>query len=168
MNDDSVKFNKIIFERGKFFIVEILVIHSKDSLPKFKPFGKIAGIDTLDIRPFLAKNKKGIIYETFRGKILVQFCKLVAYFLFGFVIIVFVVFGVDKYGSWKERRAKKVRKRHILSLFGEINEKEYRGKKIAADIYINQGMEKVKEINKLLNNKEKLKLEIEQVHIERK
>lgn len=168
LNDDSVKFNKIIFEKGKFFIVEILVIHSKDRLPKFKPFGKIAGIDTLDIKPFSAKHKKGIIYETFRGKILVQLCKLIAYFLFGLAIIILVVFGFDKCDSWKERRAKRVRKRHVLSLFGEINEKEYRGKKIATDIYINQGIDSVEEINNLLKNKEKLKLKIDELRIERK
>lgn len=109
LNDDSVGFKKIIFEKGKFFTVEILVIHAKNSLPKIKPFGKIAGIDTLDIRPFLAKHKKGILYETFRGKIVVQLCKLFFYFLFGLAIIIVVVFVIYKIDSWKKRRAKRTR-----------------------------------------------------------
>ena len=121
----------------------------------------------MGIRPFLAKNKKGIIYETFRGKIIVQFFKLIFYFCVGLAILIFVIFVMDKLDSLKEKRRRKIRRKEVLSLLGDINEKEYLGKKIAADIYIDNGMQGIRKASQLLGNTDMLMLKIKQHAIEK-
>ena len=42
---NGVVFPKVIFEQDDFFVVEVLLLHSKDDSPSFSSMGKIAGID---------------------------------------------------------------------------------------------------------------------------
>ena len=57
IENNTIKFNKIIFEKGNYFILEILVFHDKDEIPEFIPIGKIAGVD--EILPIkLSENMK--------------------------------------------------------------------------------------------------------------
>ena len=41
---------KVILERGKFVLLDVLLIHKEGSNPELVPFGKIAGIDSPDFR----------------------------------------------------------------------------------------------------------------------
>lgn len=47
--ENNIEFEKIIFEKGEFFDVDVFVLHDKSILPSIIPFGKIAGIKTFKI-----------------------------------------------------------------------------------------------------------------------
>jgi|GEM_PF-6201429 len=49
-NGQRVNFPKVIIERGKFFRIEILVLHPRDVQPRVVPYGKIAGMDSFPVK----------------------------------------------------------------------------------------------------------------------
>ena len=116
---DTVVFPKIIFEKGKSFAVEILLLHSKNKSPSISPVGKIAGIDTISIltRP-LTGQEVSILSEIFRGSIFAHALRFLIYQA-GFLAIFLI--GVVGLSLWlgdrdvadQERKARILKTRSI-------------------------------------------------------
>jgi hypothetical protein len=47
---NRIIFNKIIFEKGKYITFDVLVLHSISHIPTLTSFGKIAGIESIEIK----------------------------------------------------------------------------------------------------------------------
>jgi len=116
INTNTVELNKIIFDSGKFFVIDALIIHKKWMEPSIKMFGKISGINNLPIR---YSNKESgtpsFIYQVFYGSFLVQLLRTVSYFIIFVIlsisIIGSIVFTVENYKKMRRKRhAKKIKK----------------------------------------------------------
>jgi len=66
-NANEVKFEKVIFERGKFISLELLLLHDSKAEPKISPFGKIAGIDQFTVTYRLPGHEVPTFWETIQS-----------------------------------------------------------------------------------------------------
>ena len=78
---DTVAFPKVIFERGDYFAIEVLLLHPKNESPSISSVGKIAGITEITVltRP-LAKVETSLFTELFQGSALIQVLRVMIYF----------------------------------------------------------------------------------------
>ena len=109
---NSVIFPKVIFEQDDFFVVEVLLLHSKDNSPSFSSMGKIAGIDKVSVLPRLSATQDENFFEDlFRGSVLIQLVRTVIYFvgvlLLMVVVLVSLVLIGGLVGNLGNRRRKK-------------------------------------------------------------
>ena len=96
--NNTVEFPKLIFEKNKYFIVEILVLHDKNKIPNVTPLGKIAGIDQIEIMKSYAETPS-FFDSIVSGSLLVQLSRLLIYpfiFIFMLSIIYIVHFPITK------------------------------------------------------------------------
>lgn len=120
-SEDSIVFPKVILENDEFFVVEALVLHSKDEAPSFHSIGKIAGVGEIAVltRPVIIE-ERGLLGIGFQGSVLVQIVRLLSYG-FGFLLtIAFVavsMVGIIELRSWQRRRQRRQRstRTHTLS-----------------------------------------------------
>lgn len=104
--ENLVEFSKIIFERGEFFILEVLIIHKKDTVPEFKPLGKIAKIDEIiPIKTYLEREKQPFWDKVFYGNFWVQIVRIIIYF-FGFIILLSIIGILSGLKKAKEAQVK--------------------------------------------------------------
>jgi hypothetical protein len=57
-NKNSIQFNKVIFENGKYIDLDLLILHQKQARPKIKSYGKIAGLEEIAIVDATEKDSK--------------------------------------------------------------------------------------------------------------
>ena len=112
MGTDTVVFPKVIFEKGKSFAVEVLLLHSKNKSPSISPVGKIAGIDTISVltRP-LTRQEVSIFKEIFRGSIPVHTLRFLIYqagflAIFGIAVIGLSLCHGDRDVANEERKTR--------------------------------------------------------------
>lgn len=119
---------KVIFERGKFFALELLVIHPRGELPEIRPAGKIAGIDSiLVVRSSLTQSDKSVWQRSFEGSPNVQVVRIVGYVLAAFAIMAataLVVALFSAVSSWWQKRLRR-RRIHRLQRNGLIGDGKY-------------------------------------------
>jgi hypothetical protein len=164
--ENAVQFRKVIFEKGKFFTLEILVLHRKGMLPGITPLGKIAGIER--IRPFrswMEKGERSFLGELFYGSIPLQILRGIIYVI-GWLVLSGIVLGFaaiisDLRGS----RKKASRRRSIQRLVKMKIPKEGSKENIPFDIYVDRGSEALKELQMLLADEDKLSKEIKKYEV---
>ena len=100
LGSDAVAFPKIIFEKGSYFTVEVLLLHPKDESPSISSVGKIAGIDEITVlaRPLVQK-EASFVTQLFKGGALLQVVRAIVYFVGFLVAIVAVVLAMIGIGS---------------------------------------------------------------------
>lgn len=166
IGDNTVELEKVILEKGKFFSIEILVIHNKDTLPEINYIGKIVGIETVTPEKTWEKNLEPNFWKKFfYGGFLINVLRPIIAFIALIALIILIAFTSDKIGELKRKSKKKSREREIYRFFG--GEPEDEKIKIITDSYINGGFNKLKRIEILINNPDKLKMEINKLNIEK-
>lgn len=104
---DKISFSQIIIESGEYFIVKLLVLHSKDDTPNILSTGKIAGQSSVSVVNAIdVKNKTSFWSLVFYGNVWVQLLRLLSYFIAGIVISVFIFLmseSIDSYRTKKKR-----------------------------------------------------------------
>jgi len=162
LKENRVEFTKLIFERGKFFTLEILVLHKKDKLPEIIPLGKIAGIDKIiPVKTWLEKEKKTFLTELFYGNVSIQILRPIIYLIGIIIFLIVVVFFGVKISDVGSNMKKEARKRKIKPLLRIKTPEEGSKKKILLDIYVEQGTEALKEFRTLLEDKDRIFIEVE-------
>jgi len=106
-----IELEKIIFDRGKYFIIEILVLHEKQEIPTILPLGKVVGIEEIEVNEMKSESKETSFFkEVFSGGVGVQFARTVSYFfvfigLIGLAILItFGLSGINKLRIRSSRR----------------------------------------------------------------
>ena len=90
LSTDTVVFPKVIFERGKSFAIEVLLLHSNNTAPSISPIGKIAGIDTIGVLTrSLTREEVNFINQVLNGSIPVHIVRSLIYQA-AFIAIFFV------------------------------------------------------------------------------
>jgi len=169
IEDDKIKLNKIIFEKGKFFVLELLVIHEKVLKPDIIPFGKIAGIDRIVIvKSWEEEEKETFMARLFYGNVFIHFLRFIGYFLV--LIVIGVTFGLSasKFSALINKRKSELRKIEIIKAFGNASLQGKSKGKFLFEYYIKHGEENIKRLNELLKDKERLILDIKKFEVDRK
>jgi hypothetical protein len=80
LNGSNVQLSKPIFERGKYVVLQALVVHDKTVAPTVQPFGKIAGIERWDVtRSTLRRDDATIWSRLFGGPAWIQALRAITY-----------------------------------------------------------------------------------------
>ncbi len=102
--DGKVEFDRVIFEHGKYFVLEFLVLHSKAERPSLNTFGKIAGIDKFlvfrELQPAQGSIWKQLLGD---GGFVIHIARLILYTFVFIVLLVGVIFSVDFYSKVKTK-----------------------------------------------------------------
>lgn len=159
---DKIELNKVIFEKDKFFVLEILGLHSKAVQPEITPMGKIAGIEKkIPIKSWIKEEKLSFVSQVFSGNVLIHFIRLIVYLLDFTIIAVIVGFSISKLSSVIHKRKRKIREREIKIAFGKKALEENGEMKEIFSFYIANGEDSVRWLNKLLEKEDILALDIQ-------
>ena len=86
---DRILLDKSIFERQKWVVLDLLVIHGKSEPPELVPFGKIAGAETIPVlKPYLTKDRETLWTKVISGAVLIHVLRFALY------IGIFILWGL--------------------------------------------------------------------------
>ena len=131
-----------MFDKGKSFNLEILVLHKKDASLKPVMQGKISGMDEFT-HVTKTSQKESILLQVFSGGTKVQWIRGVAYFL-GYLVLFFILMTLPLFIEVKnEKRVRSSRKKNVDQYpLEEIANKP--GGRIIVDVYLSKGKEGLK------------------------
>ncbi len=149
----EVTFEKIIFDKGKYVNLELLVLHNKNVEPQVRPVGKIAGMDGIPVRnSFREHDQEGLTSKAFKGPIAVQIARTIAYFLIGLttaIAVGFTAFGISRIPSAFKKRA---RLKCIGYLPKEKSDEKEKKRQVLLQIFVEDGMSGLKLARKMLES----------------
>ncbi len=150
---NEVDFDKVIFDRGKYLALELLVLHDKNVEPQVRAVGKIAGMDTIPIRnSFRERDQEGFKTKVFRGPIPVQIVRTIAYFLIGLCTVIVVGLTIAGIGSIPSRIKKRSRKNWVRYLPREGSPEKEKKRQALLDIFVENGLPGLKRVQRTLNS----------------
>jgi hypothetical protein len=145
--DNTVMFNKVIFERDKFVTLELLVLHHKDSPPRIGSFGKIAGLNEIVVVDSSGQgDKPGFWHQAIYGSPLIHVVRFAGYVVFLIAAILGIVGITSAFGTLGQRR----RRKRISRLLG-TNENEEIGEMVK-ETYAHGGVDALKHFAGILQN----------------
>ena len=158
---NQVVLDKVIFDKGKYVSLEILVLHPKNSAPQLVPMGKIAGLEQIAVTDSSqTHDQQNFFGKVFAGPVAVQIVRALVYSvlsLLGVVIVGFFIAGLVSIPSTIQEK----KRRHIASRLPVLDSPELEKKRKALEeIYIHRGLSGLKRAQKLLSDKAALKAEI--------
>lgn len=165
VGDSVIEFEKVIFEKGKYFSVEILVLHNKDTLPEITSIGKIAGIDKIASVKTWEKKLRPSFFDTFfYGGFLINILRPIVAFIFLILLVIVTAVSSEKVGEIKHRSKEKKRKQEMDHLFrGEAQDEKTQ---FIIDSYIHSGLNGLKQIENYIKDEKKLLVEIKRFNLE--
>lgn len=156
-DENIVEFGKIIFDRGEYFLVELLVLHEKTELPTILPVGKLAGIGEMEIvESRISEEDRRFVSRLVEGNALVHLVRSISYlfiFMFGILAIALPIVGITGLFVIRKRR---IRRKRVKMIVGRGDVKEGDIHSVLMDIYAKEGLESLKKIKELLGNKSRL------------
>lgn len=119
VDENTVGLRKVIIERGKYFTLEILVLHNRNDDPAIVPVGKIAGIDAFSV----VSSSREIGNETFfsqayDGALPIQLARMLGYTVLSVASIIAIGFLVSWSTSTYQGARQRARKRWAMAYFG--------------------------------------------------
>jgi hypothetical protein len=153
--------DKIIFDKGKFVAVEVLVLHRKSSNPQLKPMGKIAGLDDIAVtNSFQERDQRSFLDQVFNGPAAVQISRGLGYSFGALITIIVVGFSIVGIASIPSS-IKKRQRRRIASRFAvlEVPEQEKKRKAIE-EVFVEHGLPGLTRAQRLLGNEAALREEM--------
>lgn len=125
LTNDIVEFTKVIFEKGKFFTLEIMVLFRVDAQnPDVVPIGKIAGIEEQQVIRYSPNKEQSFWSKLFYGSVWLNLIR--ACFLAVSIIVLLVLFigtGITITEYHAKRETERVRK-SIRERFPSASEDE--------------------------------------------
>lgn len=155
-----VEFGKIILEEEDFFVIEVLVLHDRNESPKVIPIGKIAGIREMEVvKSQISENDRSFVNRLVEGDTLVHFVRSISYIVIlmvGVLALVGLAVGTSELVNIGKRRTRRKRINKLINK-GDLKERDIHRALIG--IYVKEGLESLKKIKALLDNKERLEQE---------
>jgi hypothetical protein len=153
VDGSEVSFDKIIFDKGKYVALELLVLHNKNVEPQVRTFGKIAGMDSIPIRnSFRDRDQEGFATKVFNGPIAVQIARTIAYFLIGLataIAVGFSIFGISTIPTG-------VKKRSRLKCIGRLPKAEQadteKKRQALLHVFVEDGLQGLKRARRILES----------------
>ena len=155
---ETVTFPKVIFEKDAFFIVEVLLLHSKNDSPSFSSIGKIAGIDKVTVLTrSLGRQDVSFAKELFQGSIFIQLTRAIIYFVGSLLILLGIVFALIGIGEGfnklkSRRRRRRIRQTQTIRHIDEDDIKDF-----LISHYASSGDAWLKRLQRVLEEPERVK-----------
>lgn len=154
-NGHEVTFDKVIFDKGKYVALELLVLHDKSLEPQVKPIGKIAGMDDIPIRnSFRERDQEGFKSKVFKGPIAVQIARTIAYFFIGVGTIVIFGLLIAGIGSIPSRLKKRARRKWVRYLPKEDSVEKEKKRQALVSVFVEGGLPGLKRVQRILASEE--------------
>lgn len=153
--NNIVEFSKIIFEHGKYFIIEIQVLHPINKNPEFAPIGKIAGVEKQQIIKYKASDATSFFAQIFAGSIFIQVIRALIFFIAGLALLLGIIFVFVKIDDVKSKRkyehVSKLKNKYLSPLL-KLNDDH--GKQTITSIieHIGINIKTLNEFNSLIQN----------------
>jgi hypothetical protein len=155
---NRIVLDKIIFDKGKFVTLEILVLHPKNIRPRVRPVGKIAGLEEIRVtNSFESGDTPSFLSQVFIGSSAVQIARTIAYSIFALLSIMvlgFSIWGLASIPSIWRKRGRQRLARQIPAL--DSPEQERKRKAIEA-IYLEHGHAGLSRARRILNDEAELR-----------
>ena len=106
--NNVIMFNKIILERGKFFVVEFQVLYDLTKKPRMEAVGKITGIETV---PIIAADPEttqpGFWRKVFWGDATVQIVRIIVFAVGTIGLLILLIYVLLSIDERKEKQKQK-------------------------------------------------------------
>jgi hypothetical protein len=156
VGDNIVELEKVIFEKGNYFTIELLVLHKKDLPPQLSYIGKIAGIENINpIKTWEKSLEPNIFKKFFYGGLLINVMRPIIYSICIIFLIIIIVLSYEGFRLLKDKLEQERRKKEIVHLLG--GEPQDEKIKMITDIYIRDGVSELNRIKALISNEKELK-----------
>jgi hypothetical protein len=151
VSGNEVRFDKVIFDRGKFIDIQCLIVHPKDEEPGVIPFGKIAGLERLTAIRQTSKSRGQFLHETFDGSMQKQVARVGAYGVLFILVLLGVVGGSVALSELRERRRVRRRGRAIRAALEDSGLDEL-SQKLVTRLYVKQGSRGLEQLRDILTD----------------
>lgn len=147
--------NPFIFDRGKFFVIKLLVIHKQGFTPSIKAYGKIARIDKFDFFSSFDNHKKESFWPSvFYGSFIIHVTR---FFTYLFSLVIFVVLLVLPISMISDSVSKKNRKK-MLKIFRKVYNKTIEDNhEILIDFYLDNGIVPIERFKRIIDDQNRFK-----------
>jgi hypothetical protein len=159
-SDSLAVFSKVIVDRGKFFTVDLLILHDKRVSPALVPAGKIAGSENIEI--FTRPNdgtSESVWRQLLRGSIWLHLLRVVVYSALGLLLLVIGAIVAALIGSGLEATAKRRRRTEISELMVD-SDAELRIKEFVIGLYADYDISGLRTADELLKDQALLDSEL--------
>ncbi len=154
---DSVYFDKVIFEKKKYFIIKVLLLHDIKKIPLISPFGKIASCDIELVKSFQEQSNPTLWEEMAKGSFSVHILRFIIYTAVLVILILLIVFGfvipISKINDYRHQKHRKAIVGRYLLAYPDLETPKDR---IYFDAYINYGISPIVDFEELLSQKNKI------------
>lgn len=139
INDSIIKDSTFIniprlsLDKGDYYILHIVLLHSVNSIPEFIPEGKIIGQKNIKIESSKEQtNTPNYFFDTFKGDWIIQIFRLIAYTIL-FIVVIFIMAQIEeKIDNYKKRKEIALIEKNISLLNKSLNKENFQ--KIISDI----------------------------------
>ncbi len=138
---NRILLDKVIFDKGKFIGIEVLVLHPKNASPTIKPLGKIAGVDEITVtNSFQQQEQASLLRQVFNGPAAVQILRTISYALIALMTIVAMGFVIGGLVTARTRMKKRKRRNVVASLPQPASSEAASKRKILETIFVENGI----------------------------
>lgn len=154
---DQVYFDKVIFDRGKYVALELLVLHDKNVEPQVTPIGKIAGMDAIPIRnSFRERDQEGFKAKVFKGPLPVQIVRTIAYSFIGLATVIVVGLAIAGIWSIPSGIKKRSRRKWVRYLPKEVSAEKEKKRQALLGVFIQNGLSGLERVKRMLDSEDLL------------
>ena len=160
-NQSRVVLEKVIFDKGDFITIEVLVLHPKNAVPSLRPLGKIAGLSDMAVtNSFQERDQASFISLVFGGPAAVQISRTIAYAFIALVLIIAIIVAIFGLSSMPENWRKRKRRRTAAQLPVLDSEDAEKKRKVIETIFVEEGLSGLIRAQNHLKDKEELEKEL--------
>jgi hypothetical protein len=157
VDSNRVILDKVIFDKGKYVGLELLVLHNKNTEPQVTAVGKIAGMDEIRVtNSFKERDQQGLLHSVFNGSVAIQIIRAIAYFIITTVSVIVVavcIAGLASIPSRFRKRSRRQRARYLAKADSPEKEKK---RQVLVEIFVEDGLEELRRTRKLLTDRQRL------------
>jgi hypothetical protein len=155
----KIKFSPIILEGGEYFTLKLLVLHKQNVIPKLTPFGKIAGIKTLNvIETYNSTSDKDSFWsKLIQGSIWIHILRFIGYFI---TLIISILIIVIPSSLISDNISEGKRKRKIRNYKTKKKLEDTSERTLIYDWYLQRGQEHLNSIQKMTFDEKLLKIKL--------
>jgi len=157
VDNSKVILDKVIFDKGKYVGLELLVLHNKNVEPRVAAIGKVAGMDEIRVvNSFKERDQQGLLGWAFKGPPAVQIVRAISYFLVTIVAIIAIALSITGLYSIRSHFKKKSRRRRVQYLPKADSPEKEKQRQVLINLYVEEGLEGLRQLRDLLKDKQQL------------
>jgi CRP-like cAMP-binding protein len=150
--NSEVVFGPMIFDKGDFFVLKFLLLHSESDKPQLEKFGIVAGGGEIELVSVpTPTDQRGFLARALSGSVVMQAFRALVYFLsvlVGGFAVGGIIAAITKFVTRRRR------KRRIRIFERSLGAKPTKQQRLIVDMYRESGAAGIVRINELLSDSE--------------